>query len=37
MIEIAIGLTVASLLILLGALLGRYLELRSARGRPSER
>jgi hypothetical protein len=35
MIEIAIGLTVASLLILLVALLGRYLELRSERERPS--
>jgi len=37
MIEIAIGLTVASLLILLGALLGRYLQLRAEGGRPSER
>jgi hypothetical protein len=37
MIEIAIGLTVASLLILLVALVGRYLEIRSERGRPSER
>ena len=37
MIEIAIGLTVVSLLIFLGALLGRYLELRSERGSPSER